>query len=71
MKRISLKSLNLKEVEHLSRAQMKNLIGGFAQSSESSGGSCYCGENCYVGHPDGSTCTDACSGINLSTCDWN
>lgn len=33
MKKISLKNLNLKEVEQLSREQLRNVLGGFTDGS--------------------------------------
>ncbi|WP_140937577.1 TIGR04149 family rSAM-modified RiPP [Sphingobacterium lumbrici] len=35
MKKISLKSLNLSEVEQLSRSQLKDVLGGFMSTSDS------------------------------------
>lgn len=43
MKKISLKNLNLNEVEQLSREQLKNVVGGFVDGS----GEGNCGENAY------------------------
>lgn len=37
MKKISLKSLNLKEVEQLSREQLKNVMGGWTGGSDQTG----------------------------------
>ncbi|MNT58670.1 hypothetical protein D3C86_1860430 [compost metagenome] len=37
MKKISLKNLNLKDVEQLSREQLKNVLGGFTGSGGSGG----------------------------------
>lgn len=34
MKKISLKSLNLKEVEQLSREQLKDVLGGWSNSTD-------------------------------------
>lgn len=38
MKKISLKNLNLKEVEQLSREQLKNVLGGFTGGTGGTGG---------------------------------
>lgn len=51
MKKISLKNLNLDEVEQLSREQLKNVLGGFTGSGGSgtgpgSGGSGNCADPC-------------------------
>ncbi|TJZ50046.1 rSAM-modified peptide [Sphingobacterium olei] len=35
MKKISLKNLNLREVEQLSRSQLKEVLGGFISTSDS------------------------------------
>lgn len=66
MKKISLKSLNVKDVEQLSREQLKHVIGGWTGSggSDDDGGSaarCFCGTievchddpGCNVGKVDG------------------
>lgn len=54
MKKISLKNLNLKEVEQLSREQLKNVLGGYADTSTSSGGGgCPTGQaKCTIGSDD-------------------
>lgn len=50
MKKISLKNLNLKEVEQLSRNQLKNVLGGFNGSGGGSGGDYYeCEATCKNG----------------------
>lgn len=54
MKKISLKNLNLKEVEQLSREQLKNVLGGFAASGGTTG---------YMCCPD-----SIASGIGCSKC---
>ncbi|WP_270087398.1 hypothetical protein [Sphingobacterium sp. SYP-B4668] len=38
MKKISLKNLNLKEVEQLSREQLKNVLGGWTEGSSTDEG---------------------------------
>ena len=57
MKRISLKSLNLKEVEQLSRNQLKDVIGGHVMTSAQS-----CSNNCYNGSGGSTTVSHTCSG---------
>ena len=52
MKKISLKRLDLQDVEHLSREQLKNLIGGVSLSTSS-----------YMCCPD-----SIASGIGCSSC---
>ena len=42
MKKISLKNLNLNEVEQLSREQLKNVLGGFTGGGGSGSTSCSC-----------------------------
>jgi hypothetical protein len=51
MNKISLKNLNLKEVEQLSREQLKNVLGGF------SGGT---GETSGPGGSNGDPCPEFC-----------
>lgn len=53
MKKISLKNLNLKEVQQLSREQLKDVLGGnFGSSTGSSSGNCT--SSC---HRSGDSCT--------------
>lgn len=62
MRKISLKNLNLKEVEQLSREQLKNVLGGFTGGTD-------------MGTDPGTTegenlCTDSCGGT-LGQCGPN
>ncbi|TJZ50049.1 hypothetical protein FAZ15_21760 [Sphingobacterium olei] len=77
MKKISLKNLNLKEVEQLSREQLKNVLGGFTGSSDEGTGGitgdetvdvCEYVENlCCEGNAPSVKCTEisnySCSGV--------
>ena len=75
MKKISLKNLNLKEVEQLSREQLKNVLGGYTGGTTediittSERGLCECDTNCFVStytsNPD---CGKICEGLNNDNC---
>ncbi|QNL49826.1 rSAM-modified peptide [Olivibacter sp. SDN3] len=52
MKKISLKNLNLKEVEQLSREQLKDVFGGSASASGTDSGTC---------DPDAAICSGGCT----------
>lgn len=73
MKKISLKNLNLKEVNQLSREQLKNVLGGFTGGTGTDGGTtvsesgaCIAAINCgtaedYIDLSCGCTGGGACS----------
>jgi len=74
MKKISLKNLNLKEVEQLSREQLKSVLGGFTggtggtddgTETQTRAQVCYCGPNgdCEVIGSTSRTCTEICEGF--------
>lgn len=68
MKKISLKNLNLDEVEQLSRDQLKNVLGGY--SAGTTGAPAYCAASCtcpsgYISNVDGTSAyalTATCTG---------
>lgn len=68
MKKISLKNLNLQEVEQLSREQLKNVLGGFSGSGDDDSGSggpntsCTCSDGRFCGISG--SFPDACAKIN-------
>lgn len=68
MKKISLKNLNLKEVEQLTRAQLKDVLGGFTGTS----GSTFeptTTEDCWTGcEKPGNSCTT--SDCKSGTCSY-
>ena len=66
MKKISFKSINLKEVEQLSREQLKSVLGGFTASGGQNGVMCCpesiasgfgCSKCVAVGPSDTATCS--------------
>jgi len=66
MKKLSLKSINLSEIEQLSREQLKNVMGGFIGSTETTSPplqSCDCGEEKgYVIGLASESCETICDG---------
>jgi len=75
MKKLSLKNINLSEIEQLSREQLKNVMGGYSGGYTSGPdlfttepaeqeGSCLCirenGDSFYVPNPTGMPCDSKC-----------
>ena len=67
MKKISLENLNLKEIEQLSREQLKDVLGGWSISTAQTGGSTV---NCNDHSGDPENCSGSCeiSAGNPGTC---
>lgn len=73
MKKISLKNLNLKEVEQLSREQLKGVLGGFTGTTGGTGtddgGTTEApGCLCSCDNHEGSWRSESCEGGNSSYC---
>jgi len=62
MKKISLKNLNLKEVEQLSREQLKNVLGG----ADSGSGDPYPKITACKGKDEGDACSWTTNGTNYT-----
>jgi hypothetical protein len=66
MKKISLKNLHLKEIELLSREQLKEVLGGVGGSTIGTTTTEDCSVNCVA---DGGSCTS--SDCKTGTCSYN
>ncbi len=64
--KISLKNLNLKEVERLSREQLKDVFGGQVRTTGAT--TCVCNESCVVIVSPDANCTQVCEEYGSNPC---